>query len=257
MAWQTGTNSSSRSLSDRCFSSQYLVIGTPLTSSMTKYGRPLSVVPASSTLAIFGWSIIARACRSASKRAMTCRLSMPGLMILRATLRSHRLSLLGHIDDTHAAFADLLAGACRGRSACRGAARRAGRWWANCRPPGGASRKKLSWPRGASGEQALDTARNAASWPQAAVEIGGFVQRSAPFCSASMKISSLLHGATGWPHAGTGPIINATFGLPQIAHLMNAATLALRVSGVLHVDSGEAFFAGDLAAQPGAGEGPV
>ena len=33
------------------------------------------------------WSIMARACRSASKRAMTWRLSMPGLMTLRATLR--------------------------------------------------------------------------------------------------------------------------------------------------------------------------
>ena len=32
----------------------------------------MSVAPASSTLAMFGWSIIASACRSASKRAMTC-----------------------------------------------------------------------------------------------------------------------------------------------------------------------------------------
>ena len=54
------------------------------------------------------WSIIASACRSASKRAMTCRLSMPGLMILRATVRCDRLGLLGHIDHAHAAFADLL-----------------------------------------------------------------------------------------------------------------------------------------------------
>ena len=36
---------------------------------------------------MLGWSIMARACRSASKRAMTCRVSMPGLMTLRATLR--------------------------------------------------------------------------------------------------------------------------------------------------------------------------
>src|SRR5262245_20523680 len=49
--------------------------------------RPLSVVPASSTLAMFGWSIIDRACRSASNRATTCLESIPGLMILRATLR--------------------------------------------------------------------------------------------------------------------------------------------------------------------------
>ena len=36
---------------------------------------------------MFGWSISARACRSASKRAITCRVSMPGLMTFRATLR--------------------------------------------------------------------------------------------------------------------------------------------------------------------------
>ena len=36
---------------------------------------------------MLGWSIRARACRSASKRAMTWRLSMPGLMTFRATLR--------------------------------------------------------------------------------------------------------------------------------------------------------------------------
>src|SRR4029450_12340871 len=54
------------------FSSQYVVMGTPLTNSMTKYGRPDSVVPPSRTLAMFGWSIKANACRSASKRAITC-----------------------------------------------------------------------------------------------------------------------------------------------------------------------------------------
>ena len=47
----------------------------------------MSVVPASRTLAMLGWSIIARAWRSASKRAMTCLVSMPGLMIFSATLR--------------------------------------------------------------------------------------------------------------------------------------------------------------------------
>ena len=84
------------------------MIGTPLTSSITKYGRPLSVVPASSTLAMFGWSIIASACRSASKRAITCRVSMPGLMIFERDRPLDRLGLLGHEDDAHAAFADLL-----------------------------------------------------------------------------------------------------------------------------------------------------
>ena len=84
------------------------MIGTPLTSSMTKYGRPASVAPASSTRAMLAWSISARACRSASKRAMTCAVSMPGLMSLRATLRWTGCGLLGHPDRAHAAFADLL-----------------------------------------------------------------------------------------------------------------------------------------------------
>jgi hypothetical protein len=53
IAWQTGTNSSSRWRGVRRLSSQYLVIGTPLTSSMTKYGRPDSVAPASRTRAMF------------------------------------------------------------------------------------------------------------------------------------------------------------------------------------------------------------
>ena len=55
-----------------------------------------------------GWSMSARACRSASKRATTCRVSMPGLMTFRATRRRTGCSLLGHEDQAHAAFADLL-----------------------------------------------------------------------------------------------------------------------------------------------------
>ena len=39
---------------------------------------------------------------------MTCRLSMPGLMILSATCRRTGCCLLGHIDHAHAPFADLL-----------------------------------------------------------------------------------------------------------------------------------------------------
>jgi outer membrane protein TolC len=43
--------------------------------------------PPSKTRAMLGWSMRARACRSASKRAITCRVSMPGLRTLRATFR--------------------------------------------------------------------------------------------------------------------------------------------------------------------------
>ncbi len=57
---------------------------------------------------MFGWSISARACRSASKRAITCRVSMPGLMILSATLRRTGCCCSATIDHAHAPFADLL-----------------------------------------------------------------------------------------------------------------------------------------------------
>ena len=33
---------------------------------------------------------------------------MPGLMTFRATIRAQRVLLLGHVDQAHAAFADLL-----------------------------------------------------------------------------------------------------------------------------------------------------
>ena len=107
IAWQTGTNSSNRCRSVSRRSSQKRVMGTPLTNSMTKKGRPLSMAPASSTRAMLGWSIIARACRSASKRARTALESMPALMTFTATSALDRLGLLGHEDRAHAAFADL------------------------------------------------------------------------------------------------------------------------------------------------------
>ena len=64
--------------------------------------------PASKTRAMFGWSISASACRSASKRAMTCAVSMPALMTLSATCRRTGSRLLGEPDLAHPAFADAL-----------------------------------------------------------------------------------------------------------------------------------------------------
>ena len=57
---------------------------------------------------MFGWSIIASACRSASKRAITCLVSIPSLMIFSATRRRTGSLLLGHPDHAEAAFADPL-----------------------------------------------------------------------------------------------------------------------------------------------------
>ena len=56
---------------------------------------------------MLGWSIRARAWRSASKRDRTVRESMPALMSLTATLRRTGSRLLGHPDGPHAPFADL------------------------------------------------------------------------------------------------------------------------------------------------------
>ena len=57
---------------------------------------------------MFWWSIIARAWRSASKRAMTCWRVHARLDDLERDLAADRLLLLGHVDDAHAALADLL-----------------------------------------------------------------------------------------------------------------------------------------------------
>ena len=46
-AWQTATNNSSRARTESRWRSQYSVIGTPFTSSITKNGWPAAVVPPS------------------------------------------------------------------------------------------------------------------------------------------------------------------------------------------------------------------
>ncbi len=56
---------------------------------------------------MFGWSMIASACRSASKRATTCRVSMPRLENLERNLASDWLGLLGQEDYAEGAFANL------------------------------------------------------------------------------------------------------------------------------------------------------
>ena len=58
---------------------------------------------------MLGWSIIARACRSASKRAMTCLRVHARLDDLEGDLAGGPAAVCSAmIDDAHAAFADLL-----------------------------------------------------------------------------------------------------------------------------------------------------
>jgi hypothetical protein len=75
---------------------------------------------------MFGWSISASACRSASKRAITWRVSMPGLMIFQRDPPADRRAALAMKTDAHAPFADLLKQLEMGRSPYR-APRAAGR----------------------------------------------------------------------------------------------------------------------------------
>ena len=57
---------------------------------------------------MLGWSIRARACRSASNRATTSLRVHPRLDDLQGDFAADGFSLLGHVDHAHAAFADLL-----------------------------------------------------------------------------------------------------------------------------------------------------
>ena len=57
---------------------------------------------------MFGWSIRARACRSASNRAITSRRVHPRLDDLQGHPAADRLGLLGDVDHAHPALADLL-----------------------------------------------------------------------------------------------------------------------------------------------------
>ena len=104
-ARQTARNNASRSLVVIRLRSQYWVIGAPSMYSITKYGRPLVVAPASKIWAMFGWSIIASAWRSLLKRASTWAVSMPSFTTLRATLPANGLKLLGQVHGAHAPFA--------------------------------------------------------------------------------------------------------------------------------------------------------
>ena len=173
---------------------------------MTKYGRPLSVVPASRTLAIWLWSISARAWRSASNRAMTWAVSIPGLMTLSATCAPDGRLLLGHEDDAHAALADRLQQLVRPDASARPLGDRPGR-----RPAGrgAGDRSPRMLESTAPGLDRVDradrpTARGAAEGLDAAaefgvagagvLEVGGALRRVA-FSSAVAKIvSSLIDG---------------------------------------------------------------
>src|SRR6266849_2911090 len=62
-------------------------MGAPGTYSITKYGWPSGVEPASNTLAIEGWSMMASDCRSDWNRWSTSSSNLPTLMSFNATCR--------------------------------------------------------------------------------------------------------------------------------------------------------------------------
>ena len=104
-ARQTARNNASRSLVVIRLRSQYWVIGAPSMYSITKYGRPLLVAPASKIRAMFGWSIIASAWRSLLKRASTWRGIHAELHNLKSHTPANGFALLGQVHGAHAAFA--------------------------------------------------------------------------------------------------------------------------------------------------------
>src|SRR5262245_25812787 len=130
-AWQTGMNSSSRCRGVRRCSSQYLVIGTPLTRSITKYGRPPPQAPPSQG----GEPVLSPPCEGGAwgggraavqdfgdirvvHQGQGLALGLeagddllrvhPGLDELERHHALDRLGLLSHPHRAHAPFADLL-----------------------------------------------------------------------------------------------------------------------------------------------------
>ena len=124
---------------------------------------------------MFGWSIRARACRSASKRAITCRVSMPGLRTFRATLRRTGCVLLGHEDDAEAALADLLQQLVRADRPCRGV-RVTG--WSIVRVTPGAGTVRGSCRRARAAASRASTRRQCGPVPAAGLVAGRLAPRS-------------------------------------------------------------------------------
>ena len=108
-AWQTGTNSSSR-----CRGVRWLLVAVlgdrhalDQLHDEVRPARCRSCRRRAPWRCSGGPSAPAPAARPRSGRS-PAGVSMPGLMTLSATLRLDRLGLLGHVDDAHAPFADLL-----------------------------------------------------------------------------------------------------------------------------------------------------
>src|ERR1022692_1608425 len=97
-------------------------MGIPVMYSITKYGRPCGVEPASKTLAILGWSISASVEDFGDTRVVHKRQRLPlgletrhyfarvhaGLDQLKGDAAAHGLLLLGQPPLAHAALADWL-----------------------------------------------------------------------------------------------------------------------------------------------------
>ena len=164
---------------------------------MTKYGAAVpSVVPASSTLAMFGWSIRASACRSASNRATTCARVHARLDDLQGDPPADRVGLLGHVDDAHARPRRSARAACTGRSSCPGASgpaprRRSAR--AGARPARSRKLPARKWAR----DQRLDPPAEGGVAAAGAGQVGGPGGRRRRNSMASQKMVSRLGSAFG------------------------------------------------------------
>ena len=191
---------------------------------MTKYGRPPSVVPPSNTLAMFGWSIRARACRSASNRATTCLRVHPRLDHLQGHPPADRARSARPRRPTPMPPSPICSSSLYGpMTACRRRpGSRAGRSAAAAWPAAGRSRKLPARKWSATRRSDL-RARRAASPPQAAVEERGpRVGRSGRSRRPRQKMVSRASPgrASGAPPAAgpTGSHGQCGFPRPRTAH---------------------------------------
>ena len=107
----------------RRFWSQYSVMGTPLTSSMTKYGRPLGGFAAVEDFGDVGVIHEGQGLAFGFEAGDDLAGVHAGLDELEGDFAADGLVLLGDVDEAHAAFADLfheLVGADDGARASRG-----------------------------------------------------------------------------------------------------------------------------------------
>ena len=121
---------------------------------------------------------------------------MPGLMIFSATLRRTGCGLLGHEDDAHAAFADLLQQLVRADRPCRGLRAIGDVGGRPSRAAAGRLQEAAGLARGPR-SSASTSARRAGVAAAGLLQVGGPLARRRAISTASPKIDSRRSGCRG------------------------------------------------------------